>query len=177
MPFHLLDHALASHCVAALRDRRTEPDAFRRYCERLTLLLAVEATRDLPTKPGRVETPLETAEAALLASSVVAVPVLRAGLGMLPPILHLFPDIAVGYIGLERDETTAVARSYYQKLPPLEGRATLLLDPMLATGGSADEALTKLVVAGATDIRLLCIVAAPEGIAHVEERHPRVSIF
>jgi uracil phosphoribosyltransferase len=177
MLLHLLDHSLASHCVAALRDRRTEPDAFRRYCERLTLLLAVEATRDLPTKLARVETPLESAEAVLLAASVVAVPVLRAGLGMLPPVLDLFPDIAVGYIGLERDETTAVARSYYQKLPPLEGRATLLLDPMLATGGSADDALTTLAASGATDIRLLCIVAAPEGITRLEQRHPRVSIF
>jgi uracil phosphoribosyltransferase len=177
MPLHLLDHPLAAHCLTALRDRRTGPDAFRRYCERLTLLLAVEATRDLPTQPTRVETPLETTEAVTLAAPVVAVPILRAGLGMLPPLLHLFPDIAVGYVGLERDEATAVARSYYRKLPPLEGRVVLLLDPMLATGGSADKALSALAAAGAEDLRLLCVVAAPEGLALLAERHPAVSIF
>jgi uracil phosphoribosyltransferase len=177
MPLHLLTHPLAAHCVAALRDRRTEPDAFRRHCERLTLLLAAEAARDLSTRPVQVETPLESADAVMLAAPVVAVPILRAGLGMLPPLLQLFPEISVGYVGLERDESTAVARHYYQKLPPLQGRVVLLLDPMLATGGSADEALTALTAAGGDDIRLLCIVAAPEGLARLEERHPRVRIY
>lgn len=177
MPLHLLDHPLAAHCVAALRDRRTEPDAFRRACERVTLLLAVEATHDLPTRPARVETPLESTEAVVLAAPLVAVPILRAGLGMLPPLMDLFPEIAVGYVGLERDEATAVARPYYQKLPPLAGRVVLLLDPMLATGGSADEALTALAAAGAEEIRLLCIVAAPEGIDRLAQRHPRVQLF
>jgi uracil phosphoribosyltransferase len=177
MPIHLLDHPLAGHALAALRDRRTGPDAFRRQCERLTLLLAAEATRDLPTVETLVETPLAPAPARMLAAPVVAVPILRAGLGMLPPLLHLFPEIAVGYVGLERDERTAVARAYYQKLPPLEGRAVLLLDPMLATGGSADQALTALAEAGAQDVRLLCIVAAPEGVDRVSRRHPRVTIF
>src|SRR5712692_2872802 len=177
MPLHLLDHPLAAHCLAVLRDRRTDADAFRRYCERLTLLLAVEATRDLPTQPTRVETPLESTAAVTLAAPVVAVPILRAGLGMLPPLLHLFPDIAVGYVGLERDEATAVARPYYRKFPPLEDRVVLLLDPMLATGGSADEALSALAAAGAEDLRLLCVVAAPEGLALLADRHPAVSIF
>jgi uracil phosphoribosyltransferase len=177
MPLHLLDHPLAAHCLAVLRDRRTGADAFRRYCERLTLLLAVEATRDLPTTPTRIDTPLESTEAVTLAVPVVAVPILRAGLGMLPPLLHLFPDIAVGYVGLERDEATAVARPYYRKFPPLEDRVVLLLDPMLATGGSADEALTALAAAGAEDLRLLCVVAAPEGLALLADRHPAVSIF
>jgi uracil phosphoribosyltransferase len=177
MPLHLIDHPLAAHTVAALRDRRTEPDAFRRHCERLTLLLAAEATRDLPTVAATIETPLETAPARLMATPIVAVPILRAGLGMLPPLLHLFPEVAVGYFGLERDETTAVARSYYQKLPPVQNRPVLLLDPMLATGGSAETALTALSAAGADDVRLLCIVAAPEGIARLEERHPHVPIF
>ena len=177
MPLHLLDHPLAAHCLAALRDQRTGPDAFRRHCERLALLLAVEATRDLPTAPTRIETPIEPTEARMLAAPVVAVPILRAGLGMLPPLLSLFPDIAVGYVGLERDEATAVARPYYRKFPPLAGRVVLLLDPMLATGGSADEALTALAAAGAEDLRLLCMVAAPEGLALIGERHPTVSIF
>jgi uracil phosphoribosyltransferase len=177
MPLHLLDHPLAAHCVAALRDRRTEPDAFRRHSERLTLLLAAEAMRDLPTKRVQIETPLESTEVVMLAAPVVAVPVLRAGLGMLSPLLHFLPEVTVGYVGLERDEETAIARPYYQKLPPLEGRVVLLLDPMLATGGSADMALTALEAAGAGDIRLLCVVAAPEGIALLAERHPQVHVF
>ena len=177
MPLHLLDHPLAAHCLAALRDRRTEPGAFRRHCERLTLLLAMEATRDLPTIPIQVETPLETTPAQTLAEPLVAVPILRAGLGMLPPLMLLYPDITVGYVGLERDEATALARSYYRKFPPLSGRVVLLLDPMLATGGSADMALTALAAAGAEDLRLLCMVAAPEGLEFLAERHPVVSIF
>jgi len=177
MPLHLLDHPLAAHCLAVLRDRRTGPDAFRRHCERLTLLLALEATRSLATEPTRVETPLESTEGVALAAPVVAVPILRAGLGMLPPLLELFPEVAVGYVGLERDEATAVAHSYYRKFPPLHDRVVLLLDPMLATGGSADKALAALAEAGASDLRLLCIVAAPEGLAFLAERHPDVAIF
>jgi uracil phosphoribosyltransferase len=124
-----------------------------------------------------VETPLAPCPARALAAPVVAVPILRAGLGMLPPVLHLFPEITVGYVGLERDEQTAVARAYYQKLPPLDGRAVLLLDPMLATGGSAAQALTALEAAGAGDIRLLCVVAAPEGVNRLIHSHPHVPIY
>jgi uracil phosphoribosyltransferase len=177
MSLHLIDHPLAAHSLAALRNRNTEPEAFRRHCERVTLLLAMEATRDLPVVETTVETPLESAGARLLACPVVAVPILRAGLGMLSPLLQLFPEITVGTLGLERDEATAIARAYYQKLPPVSGRPVLLLDPMLATGGSADQALMALSAAGADDIRLLCVVAAPEGLARLEERHPRVRIY
>jgi uracil phosphoribosyltransferase len=177
MPLHLLDHPLGAHSLTALRDHRTEPDAFRRHCDRLSTLLVVEATRDLPTITTTVDTPLEATVGELLAAPVVAVPILRAGLGMLPPVLQLCPEISVGYVGMERDETTAVARAYYQKLPPLKDRVVLLLDPMLATGGSADAALTALTAAGARDVRLLSIVAAPEGIARLEERHPGVAVY
>jgi uracil phosphoribosyltransferase len=177
MPLHLLDHPLAEHCLAVLRDERTEPDAFRRYCERLTLLLVMEATRDLPTVPTVVETPLESTQSRMLAAPLVAVPILRAGLGMLPPLMQLFPDVSVGYVGLERDEETAVARSYYRKFPPLNDRIILLLDPMLATGGSAAAAVSALAAAGARDIRLLCVVAAPEGLSLLHERCPSVAIF
>jgi uracil phosphoribosyltransferase len=177
MPLHLLSHPLGVHSLAALRDTHTEPDAFRRHCDRLSTLLVVEATRDLATVPVTIETPMETTIAERLAAPVVAVPILRAGLGMLPSVLQLLPEIAVGYVGLERDEETAVARAYYQKLPALPGRVVLLLDPMLATGGSADEALNALRAAGGETIRLLSIVAAPEGIARLEERHPGVSIY
>jgi len=124
-----------------------------------------------------VETPLERAPARVLAGPLVAVPILRAGLGMLSPLMALFPEVSVGYVGLERDEQTAVARSYYRKFPPLEGRIVLLLDPMLATGGSAAEAVTALTAAGARDIRLLCVVAAPEGVSLLAEHHPAVAIY
>jgi uracil phosphoribosyltransferase len=177
MPLHLLDHPLGAHSLGVLRDHRTGPDAFRRHCDRLSALLVMEATRDLSTARTTIETPLEATDAELLSAPVVAVPILRAGLGMLPAVMQLLPEVVVGYVGLERDEETAVARAYYQKLPALPGRVVLLLDPMLATGGSADEALNALRAAGGETIRLLSIVAAPEGIARLEERHPGVSIY
>jgi uracil phosphoribosyltransferase len=177
MPLHLLDHPLGAHSLGVLRDHRTGPDAFRRHCDRLSALLVMEATRDLATARTTIETPLESTVAELLSAPVVAVPILRAGLGMLPAVMQLLPEVVVGYVGLERDEETAVARAYYQKLPALPGRVVLLLDPMLATGGSADEALNALRAAGGETIRLLSIVAAPEGIARLEERHPGVSIY
>jgi uracil phosphoribosyltransferase len=113
----------------------------------------------------------------VLARPLAIVPVLRAGLGMVEPFLGLFPDVSVGYVGLERDHATAIARSYYCKLPPLDGRRVLVIDPMLATGGSAAQALDVVKSAGGADVALVCIVAAPEGVAFVEQRHPIVPIF
>jgi uracil phosphoribosyltransferase len=110
-------------------------------------------------------------------SEVVAIPVLRAGLGLLPPVLELLPKVSVGYIGLERDEETALARIYYNKLPRLSGKVPLLLDPMLATGGSGAQALDLIKQAGGRDTRMVCIVAAPEGVRVIEERHPEVNVF
>lgn len=173
----VLSHPLAAHVLTHLRDRTTKPATFRTLCQQIGLLLALEATKDLPTKSIEIETPLERLTSPVLARGLAVVPILRAGLGMLQPYMDLFPDVSVGYVGLERDHTTAVARSYYCKLPPVEGRRVLCVDPMLATGGSAVQALTMLRAAGAVDLRLVCIVSAPEGVAAVEAQHPDVPIL
>lgn len=173
MPLHVLDHPLASHLVAQLRDRTTKPATFRTLAHQLTLLLAVEATRDLETEDREIATPLESTRARVLGRQpLVVVPVLRAGLGMVQPFTDLFPDVSVGYVGLERDHETARARSYYCKLPPVARRHVFVIDPMLATGGSAAQAIGVVREHGATDVRLVSIVSAPEGVAEVERRHP-----
>jgi len=163
--------------MAGLRDKRTQPDEFRALARKAISLLLYEATADLPVRRERVETPLGPAEVEVVEQEVVAVPVLRAGLGLLGPVLELLPRVSVGYIGLERDEETAVARIYYNKLPPLKGKVPLLLDPMLATGGSGARAIDLIKEAGGEDCRFVCVVAAPEGVRVVEERHPEVKIF
>lgn len=176
---HLLNHPLASHVMTHLRDKTTKPATFRTLCYQLSLLLAIEATRDLPTETKTIETPLERAEGQVLSHhSLVVVPILRAGLGMVQPFLDLFPDVSVGYIGLERDHTTAVARSYYCKLPPLTAQSrVVLVDPMLATGGSAVQALDVVASQGASDVTLVSIVSSPEGVAAVRKRYPTLPIF
>jgi len=163
--------------LVGLRDRLTEPDEFRELARKVIMLLLYEATADLPVRHTTVQTPLKEAHATLVEREVVAIPVLRAGLGILGPALELLPRVSVGYIGLERDEETAVARIYYQKLPNLVGKVPLLLDPMLATGGSAAQALDLIKEAGGRDPRMVCVVAAPEGVKVLEERHPEVQIF
>jgi uracil phosphoribosyltransferase len=144
----------------------------------LSLVVAMEATRKLPMTLARVETPLETAQGEVLDANVVVVPVLRAGLGMVDAVLELLPHARVGHIGLQRDETTALASRYYARLPGnLASSTALIVDPMLATGGSAIAAIELVKNAGARDVRLLCIVAAPEGIAAVETAHPTLPIY
>jgi uracil phosphoribosyltransferase len=176
MQIEVVQHPLVKHILTRLRDASTEPAQFRALARQLTLLLAVEATRDLPVREHTVQTPLETTQGHSLAQPIVAVPILRAGLGMLEAITELFTDVRVGYIGLERDETTAVARAYYCKLPPIGTSRVLLLDPMLATGGSAAQAVEVLLKAGAQDIVHMCVVAAPEGVRLLNERFPQVRI-
>jgi uracil phosphoribosyltransferase len=175
---HLVTHPLVHDALATLRDVATPPELFRRMAVRISLLLAAEATRDMPSTTGTVGTPLGPAEGRRITGDVVVVPVLRAGLGMLDAILELIPTARVGHIGLQRDELTAVASRYYSKLPAdLSHSFVLMIDPMLATGGSAVSALDLLRNAGARKVRLICIVAAPEGIALVEEHHPDAEIF
>ena len=174
---HVSEHPLVQDCMAGLRDRNTAPDEFRTLARKIITLLLYEATADLDLKRGSVETPLGPADAGWIEREVVAVPVLRAGLGLLGPVLELLPRVSVGYIGLERDEETAVARIYYNKLPPLRGKVPLLLDPMLATGGSGARAIEIIKEAGGEDCRFVCVVAAPEGVRVVEEQHPEVKIF
>ena len=178
VPVHLVEHPLVHDALATLRDASTPPELFRRMAVRISLLLASEATRDVPKRPVRVQTPLGPADGTRVDGNVVVVPVLRAGLGMLDAVLELIPSARVGHIGLQRDEITAVASQYYSRLPDdLSGSYVLMIDPMLATGGSAVAALDLIKKAGARDIRMICIVAAPEGIALVSEHHPDVHIY
>jgi uracil phosphoribosyltransferase len=175
---HLVDHPLVHDILTELRDEATAPERFRHLAGRISVLLAAEALRDLPTEPEIVKTPLGPASGRRVRKDVVLAPVLRAGLGMLPGMLELVPGARVGHIGLQRDEATAVASQYYAKLPPrLEDSFVVMIDPMLATGGSAVAALDFLSRAGARTMRLVCIVAAPEGIALVEKAYPQVPIF
>jgi uracil phosphoribosyltransferase len=172
----VVDHALAGHLLAQLRSEETAPPVFRTLAKRLALTLALEAIRDLPTTEITVLTPLEETTGRVL-DDLVAVPILRAGLGMLEAVTELFPEVAVGYIGLERDEASLEPQSYYRKLPPVEGRHVLVLDPMLATGGSGSAATSAVKEGGPASIRFVCVVAAPEGIRKMEADHPDVPIF
>ena len=177
MAIHLCTHPLALHLLTGLRAVETDPQHFRPLARRLTTLLALEATRDLPITAISLTTPLELMAGQVLAQGLVVIPILRAGLAMLEAFLELFPDVSVGYIGLERDHATALAASYYCKLPQVTGKTTLVVDPMLATGGSANHAIALVKEAGAKDVRLVCVVAAPEGVAAVNEAHPDVPIY
>lgn len=177
MPLRLVDHPLAKHALTGLRNRDTDAQRFRQLAETLSTLLIIGATRDLALQSVETKTPLEATSSHELADGLALVPVLRAGLGMLEPALRLFPDVTVGYVGLERSHQTAVAESYYCKLPPLSGRFTVCCDPMLATGGSASQALRLIKSAGAPSIAMVCVVAAPEGVAKLEADHPDVTVF
>jgi uracil phosphoribosyltransferase len=172
----VVDHALAGHLLAQLRSQETAPPVFRTLAKRLALTLALEAIRDLPTTKIAVRTPLEETTGRVL-GDLVAVPILRAGLGMLEAVTELFPEVAVGYIGLERDEASLEPQSYYRKLPPVQGRHVLVLDPMLATGGSGSAATSAVKEGRPRSIRFVCVVAAPEGIKRMEADHPDVPIF
>ncbi len=172
----IVDHPLAGHLLTQLRDQDTAPPVFRTLAKRLALALALEAIRDLPTTEVEVQGPLERAKGRIL-GDLVAVPILRAGLGMLEAVTELFPEVAVGYIGLERDEASLQPQSYYRKLPQVAGRHVLVLDPMLATGGSGSAATAAVREGDPASIRFVCVVSAPEGIARMEADHPDVPIF
>jgi uracil phosphoribosyltransferase len=177
VPLKVLDHPLAADLLARLRERDTGPAEFRTLTRRLGWLLVIEATRDLMTERVTLDTPLEETKAYRIAESLVAIPVLRAGLGLLDAATDLFPDTVVGYLGLERDEKTLEPRDYYAKLPPMDGRRAIVLDPMLATGGSGSAAITHVKEhANPTSISFVCVVAAPEGVARLEADHPEVPI-
>ena len=178
MSVHIVPHPLIHDALIQLRDVATQTEEFRRIANRISVLLVAEALRDLPTERAVVQTPIERAEGRRVARDVVVVPVLRAGLGMLDAVLELLPSARVGHIGLQRNESTAIASQYYAKLPDnLPSSYVVLVDPMLATGGSALAALDVLKKAGATNIRIVCIVASPEGVTAVEQSHPDVEIY
>jgi uracil phosphoribosyltransferase len=178
VPVHIVNHPLVHDALVSLRDKTTPPEHFRRAATRISVLLATEATCDLPTMETTVASPLGPAPGHRVTPDVVVVPVLRAGLGMLDAVLEILPHARVGHIGLQRDEMTAVASQYYSKLPSnLAKSYVLMIDPMLATGGSAVSGLDLLRAAGAKAVRIICIVAAPEGVALVERHHPDVHIY
>lgn len=175
----LVDHPLVRHKITLLRDRATPTKQFKELVDEIAMLMAYEATRDLALDPVQVDTPLETTAGwAVRGKKLTLVPILRAGLGMVEGILRLIPSARVGHIGLYRDHDTLEPVDYYFKVPGDVGaRDFLLLDPMLATGGSACAAVASLKRAGATRIRFLCLVAAPEGVARLSREHPDVPIL
>jgi uracil phosphoribosyltransferase len=174
----VIAHPLVQHNLTRLRDKRTQSQEFRRLLGEIASLMLYEATRSFAVRPVSVQTPLATAPGFRLEREVVLVPVLRAGLGMLDSILHLIPHARVGFIGLKREETTLRAQFYHKSLPDNLGRfEVILIDPMLATGGSAVAALDLLAGQGAKKVRLVSLVAAPEGIRRVRKSYPKLPVF
>jgi len=174
----VITHPLVQHNLARLRDQRTGPQEFRRLLGEITALMLHEATRNFAVRRVSVQTPLAAARGFQLERDVVLVPVLRAGIGMLDASLQLIPNARVGFIGLKREETTLRAQFYHQSLPKNLSRfEVVLIDPMLATGGSAVAALDLLTESGAKHIRYVNLVAAPEGIRRVRKEYPRLPVF
>ncbi len=176
----IFNHPLINHKIAILRDKKTSMKEFRELIEEITTLMTYESLKDgVPTVEKVVETPLETCTQSMIKdNSVVVVPILRAGLGMVNGVHVLFPLARVGHIGMYRDEETLEPQSYYCKLPDgIEDKFVLLVDPMLATGGSAVDAIDLLKAKGCKDIRFMAIIGAPEGVAKVAEAHPDVKIY
>ena len=176
---HIVDHPLITHKLSIMRDERTGSKDFRELLDEIAMLMGYELTRDLPLEPVTIQTPLCKMEAKMVAGRKLAiVPILRAGLGMVDGLLRLVPVAKVGHIGLYRDEVTHKPVEYYCKLPhDVDERLVILVDPMLATGGSAVDALTLLKEHGCQNIRFMCLVAAPEGVRAVQEAHPDVDIY
>mgnify|MGYP002631099674 CR=1 FL=1 len=177
MALHNIDHPLARTLISQLRDKDTTSEAFRAASYRITQLLVIEATRTLPTTRYRLLTPLEETEGHRIDLPITLVPIIRAGISMVEPTLGILPHATVGYIGLERDEETAIARSYYQKLPNQKGQKTFIIDPMLATGGSTLQTIDLCKENDATDITVISVISAPEGVSSVLDKHPDVNIF
>ena len=176
--FHLIDHPIVKRDITVLRDVSTQPEIFRSAVKRISNILAVEISKDLHVSTFEVETPLEKTTGYKLKDEIVLVPVLRAGLGMVSGFLEIIPDAKVGHIGLQRDETTLKPIEYYYKTPKnIDSAKVLLIDPMLATGGSASEAINYLKKRGVDNLIFACLVAAPEGIQKIYNQHPEVKIY
>jgi uracil phosphoribosyltransferase len=177
--FFLFDHPLIQHKISILRDKQTSTKEFRELVNELAMLMAYEVTRDLPLKEVDIETPVAATKAKVLAGKKIAlVPILRAGLGMVDGMLSIIPNAKVGHIGLYRDPNTLKPVEYYCKLPEdIQNREVILLDPMLATGGSASAAMTFLKERGIQNIKFVCLISAPDGIARLQQDHPDVPIF
>lgn len=176
MPVTVVDHPLCRHYLTILRDRTTATPLFRETARRLAYLLVAEATADLPEVEKQIETPLEAMTGSALGRPIVVVAVFRAGLGLIDAALDLIPDARIGYAGVQRNEETAQPMEYYTKFPPMADARVLILEPMLATGGSLAWACDQVKSKGAADITAVCVVSAPAGIEVMEERHPDVRV-
>ena len=175
----IMDHPLIKHKISMIRNKNTGTNEFRKLIEEIAVLMGYEALRDLPTEDVEIETPIEKCMTPMIAGRKLAiVPILRAGLGMVEGILALVPSAKIGHIGLYRDEETFEPHEYYCKLPsPIEERTIVVCDPMLATGGSAIDAITMIKKHGGRNIKFMCIIAAPEGVKALHEAHPDVQIY
>jgi uracil phosphoribosyltransferase len=174
----LVKHPLIDHSLTILRDKTTKTDLFRQHAAIVSEIVLLEAFRKLTTKTKKIYTPLSPFDGKEMKDDVVVVPVLRAGLAMLFAIQDILPTISVGFVGLERNEQTAIAREYYRKLPKLYSKSrVIVLDPMLATGGSFDDTLTLVKNKGAKRLTVVCIVSAPEGLERVTKQHSDVTIY
>ncbi len=177
-PF-IMDHPLIQHKISLLRDKNTSTKEFRELISEIAMLMCYEATRDLPLKAVEIETPIATAKAHIIAGRKIAfVPILRAGLGMVDGILNLVPSAKIGHVGLYRDPETLKPVEYYCKMPTdISERDVIVLDPMLATGGSAIDAIHLVKKYGPRSVKFMCVIAAPEGLAALQEAHPDVEIY
>ena len=177
--FHLIDHPLIQHKLTIMRKKNTASKDFRELLDEISMLMGYELTRDLPLEDVEIETPICRATFKRIAGKKLAiVPILRAGLGMVDGLLRLVPVARVGHIGLYRDPESHEPVEYYCKMPPdIDKRMVIIVDPMLATGGSAADAITMVKAKGAKTIKLMCLVAAPEGVKKVQESHPDVDIY
>lgn len=176
---HIIDHPMIQHKLSLMRDKNTGVKDFRELLDEIAMLMAYEVTRDFPLKEVEIETPVATATTKVITGKTVAIiPILRAGLGMVNGMLRLIPAAKIGHVGLYRDPETLKPVEYYCKLPnDIEMRNLIVVDPMLATGGSASDAIDLIKQRGGRSIKLMCLIAAPEGVKMVQERHPDVEIF
>ena len=178
MSVHIIDHPLVQHKLSIMRDKRTSTNKFRQSLQEISMLMGYEITKDFPLAYEEIETPLQKMNAPKVAGKkVVIAPILRAGLGMVDGLLSLIPSARVGHIGMYRDEETCLPVFYYYKMPANKDRMVILTDPMLATGGSACDAIARLKEDGFTNIRMMALVASPQGLKAVCDAHPDVDIY
>ena len=178
MALHIIDHPLVQHKLTLMRDKSASTSKFRKLLKEISMLMGYEVTRDFPLTYEEIETPLQKMNAPKIAGKkVIIAPILRAGLGMVDGLTELIPSARIGHIGMYRDEETCLPVFYYYKMPADKDRLVIVTDPMLATGGSACDAITRLKKDGYQNIRLMCLVASPQGVKAVQDMHPDVDIF